>query len=223
MQKLDIRTLLAVLAMVNIFLSVVMVLYWRTQRVYPGFGLWTACNATVALLWILFFLRGQIPAVVAIVVPTELSIVAAILRLEGLRRFLGREKFDYRTLLLPAIVLAILLYFTLARNSAYVRTAVSTISVALVVWVLAGLVVARAEGRHRHTYLVIGSLWASYGIMNLVRGVYWAVVSQGAPLLEPNGFNEFYYSASILFDIAWTVIFLTMNHQRTTQDLEAAH
>jgi hypothetical protein len=79
MQKLDIRTLLAVLAMVNIFLSVVMVLYWRTQRVYPGFGLWTVCNATIALLWILFFLRGYIPAAISIIVPTELGVIAAIL------------------------------------------------------------------------------------------------------------------------------------------------
>jgi PAS domain S-box-containing protein len=222
MQKLDIRTLLAILAMVNIFLSLVMVVYWRTQRVYPGFGLWTACNATVAFLWVLFFLRGYIPSVVAIVVPTELSIVAAVLRLEGLRRFLGRKKFDYRTLLLPVVLLAVVLYFTLVHDSAYVRTAVSTISIGLVVWVLAGLVILRAEGRHRRTYLAIGSLWALYGVMNFARGIYWAVVTQGTPLLEPNGFNEFYYSASILFDIAWTVIFLTMNHQRTTQDLETA-
>jgi PAS domain S-box-containing protein len=221
MQKLDIRTLLAILAVVNIFLSLVMVVYWRTQRVYPGFGLWTACNATVAFLWVLFFLRGYLPLVVTVVIPTELSIVAAILRLEGLRRFLGRRRFDYRTLVLPVVVLAVLVYFTLIYNSAYVRTALSTISIALVVWVLAWLVMVRAEGRHRRTYLAIGSLWALYGLMNFARGVYWAVVAQGTPLLEPNAFNEFYYSASIVFDIAWTVIFLTMNHQRTTQDLEA--
>jgi PAS domain S-box-containing protein len=222
MQKLDIRTLLAILAMVNIFLSLVMVVYWRTQRVYPGFGLWTACNVAVAFMWVLFFLRGYVPLVVAVVVPTELSIVAAVLRLEGLRRFLGREKFDYRTLLLPSLLLAVLLYFTLADNNAYVRTAVSTISIAIVVWALAWLVITRPDERHRRTYRVIGSLWALYGVMNFTRGIYWAVVAQGAPLLDPNGFNEFYYSASIVFDIAWTIIFLMMNHQRTTRDLAAA-
>lgn len=170
MTGFDIRTLLGLLAVVNIFLSVVMFAYWRTQRVYPGFGLWSLCNATVAVIWILFFPRGHIPAFISIVIASDLAIVAVILRLEGLRRYLGRRRFDYRTLAIPVVGFALLVYFTSASSNAYARTAISTLVIALVVWVMAWLVWARAEGRYRLIYGAIGTLWLLYGAMNLARG-----------------------------------------------------
>jgi two-component system cell cycle sensor histidine kinase/response regulator CckA len=222
MTKLDIRTMLAMLAAVNILLSAVMLVYWRTQRIYPGFGLWTACNATIAVIWILYFLRGSVPGWVSIIIPTDLSLVAVILRLEGVRCFLGRRRFDYRTVAIPAVGLALLVYFTFGRDSAYIRTGIATISIALVVWCIAGLMIARAKGPNRSTYMVIGVLFALYGAMSFARGVYWALQSQGSPLMQPNDVNMAYFMASVVFDISWTVVFLTMVHQRTAHDLEAA-
>jgi PAS domain S-box-containing protein len=220
--ELDIRTILGLLAVLNIFLSVVMVLYWRTQKVYPGFGLWTLCNASVALMWVLFFLRGHIPMGVSIVLPNLLASLALVLRLEGLRRFLGRARFDYRMLALPALVLVLQLVLTFVHDDAYARTAVITWSVGVVVWVMAALVLARASGANRFTYSVIGLMWLLYGLLNITRGVYWLVVAQGSPLLEPGMVNELYYTATMVFDIGWTVVFFTMNHQRTAIDLAAA-
>jgi PAS domain S-box-containing protein len=222
MTDVDIRTLLGLLAVVNIFLSLVMLVYWRTQRVYPGFGLWSLCNVTVAVIWILFFLRGYIPAYVSIVTPTGLALVAVILRLEGLRRYLGRERFDYRILAVPVVGLAMIVYFTSGSNNAYARTAISTLVIALVVWVMAWLVWVRVKGRYRLVYGVIGTLWFLYGAMNAARGIYWLAISRGNPLLEPNVENATYFVANVVFDIAWTVVFITMNHQRTAIDLEAA-
>jgi PAS domain S-box-containing protein len=222
MTHLDIRTLLGLLAIVNIFLSLVILAYWRTQRVYPGFGLWSLCNAMVAVIWVLFFLRGHIPAFVSIVIPTSLALVAAILRLEGLRRFLGRERFDLRTIAVPLVGLILLVYFTSGRNDPYARTAISVIVVALVVWTMAWLVIVRATGRHRMTYAAIGALWLLYGALNFGRGIYWLALGQGNPLLQSSQMNVVYYVASIVFDIAWTVIFITMTHQRTALDLETA-
>jgi PAS domain S-box-containing protein len=208
--------------LVNIFLSLVMVAYWRTQRVYPGFGLWTLCNASVGLMWVLFFLRGRIPVEVSILLPNMLASIALILRLEGLRRFLGRARFDLRTFALPLVVLALLLFFLFVHNNVFARTAVTTFSVGLVIWAMAALVTLRATGPHRLTYLLTGALWFLYGAMNLARGVYWLAVYEGNPLLQPGVFNESYYLATVLFDIAWTVVFISMNQQRTALDLEAA-
>ena len=223
MKELDIRTLLAVLAFVNILLCVIMVIYWRTQWVYPGFGVWTACNATVAAIWILYFLRGSIPAWVSIVIPTELALVAAVLRLEGVRRFLGRKTFDLRVIAIPLVGLALFLYFTFVRDDAYIRTAVVMIFAALVVLAVAALVFARAKGPNRLSYGVIGTLFALYAAMSFARGVYWALARHGSPLLYESRSNVLYFVASILFDISWTVTFLIMNHQRTARELEAAH
>jgi PAS domain S-box-containing protein len=220
--ELDIRTMLGLLAVLNIFLSLVMVLYWRTQKVYPGFGLWTLCNISVGLMWVLFFLRGRIPLGVAIVLPNLLASLALILRLEGLRRFLGRARFDFRMLALPALVLVLQLVLTYAHDNVYARTAVTTLSVGLVVSVMAALVFVRASGANRFTYAVIGLMWLLYGLFNVSRGVYWLVVDQGNPLLEPGMVNELYYTATMLFDIGWTVVFVTMNHQRTALELAGA-
>ncbi len=223
MTELDIRTLLGLLAVLNIFLSLVMVLYWRTQKVYPGFGLWTLCNACVALMWALFFLRGHIPLEVSIVVPNALASFALVLRLEGLRRFLGRARFDLRALAVPVVVVTLYLVLTLAYDNVYARTAVTTVSVGVVVWVMATLVFARAAGANRSTYTLIGLMWVLYGALNIARGVYWLVVHAGSPLLEPGWMNELYYAANMVFDIGWTVVFITMNQQRTAVDLADAH
>ena len=223
MAELDVETILGLLAAVNIFLSLVMVVYWRLQRVYPGFGLWTLCNVCVALMWILFFLRRQLPDAALIIIPNTLAAIAAMLRLEGLRRFLGRPHFDMRSTLIPVVVLALFVIFTFVHDDVYIRTAIIMFTVALVVWSMAWLVVSRATGRDKMTYLWSGALWSIYGAGSLARGVFWLVHQTGNPLLEPIGFNEYYFLASVLLDIAWTVVFITMNHQRTTADLETAH
>ena len=214
--------MLGLLAVLNIFLSLVMVLYWRTQKVYPGFGLWTLCNASVALMWVLFFLRGRIPLGVSIVLPNLLASLALVLRLEGLRRFLGRARFDFRVLALPVLVLVLQLVLTYGHADVYARTAVTTFSVGVVVWIMAALVLVRASGANRFTYSVIGLMWLLYGLLNVGRGVYWLVEAQGNPLLEPGMVNELYYAATMVFDIGWTIVFVTMNHQRTAVDLETA-
>jgi PAS domain S-box-containing protein len=222
MTELDIRTLLAVLAVVNILLCGIMGAYWRTQRVYPGFGLWTACNATLAVIWVLYFLRGSIPAWVSIIVPTDLALVAAILRLEGVRRYLGRPRFDFRTAAVPAAGLALFLYFTFIHDSPYIRTGIAMVAIALVVWAIAVLLIRRAQGPHRLTYLGIAVLFVLYAAMSFARGLYWAFQSTGSPLFAETTFNEAYFAASIVFDISWTVTFLVMNHQRMAEELAGA-
>ncbi len=222
MGELDIHTMLGLLAVLNIFLGLVMVVYWRTQRVYPGFGLWTLCNACVAVMWILFFFRARIPFAVAVLLPNTLAGVALMLRLEGLRRFLGRPRFDYRALAIPAAILASYLVFVYAYEDVYARTAVTTFAIGMVVWAMAALVLTRASRADRFTFYAIGAMWLLYGMLNVARGVYWLAVYEGAPLLEPGFFNEFYYVSTVVFDIGWTVVFITMNHQRTALDLETA-
>jgi hypothetical protein len=180
--EIDVRTVIGLLAITNIFLSLVMVLYWRTQRVYPGFGLWTLCNLTVALVWIVFFVRGSLPLGVAILVPNTLASLATVLRLEGLRRFLGRVRFDYRVVAVPVVVCVLMVLFVWVRNDEYVRTAVSTLVVAAVIWSMAALVIARARGSHRLTYVVPGIIWFLYGALNVARGSYWLSVREGSTL-----------------------------------------
>ena len=95
MTELDVRTLLISVAALNIVLTIAMVLYWRSQRVYRGFGLWTICNSLMALSYILFFLRGEASPFVTIVAASGVGGFGAVFRLEALRRFFGREHFDY--------------------------------------------------------------------------------------------------------------------------------
>ncbi len=222
MSGLDIRTLIAVLALVNVFLGVVMVLYWRSQRVYPGFALWTWCNVSLALVWILFFLRGRIPAGVSIVVPNALAVTAATLRLEGVRRFLGRPRFDFRMLAVPVVALAAVVVTTWVHPDAYIRTAVTLLPITALVGAMAWLALSRAPAEDRRTYWTIGLLWILYGVLLCSRSVYWLVVRQGNPLLEPIDLNTVFYVASILFDIAWTVVFLVMVNNRTGHELDEA-
>jgi PAS domain S-box-containing protein len=219
---MDIRTLLACLAAVNVFLAVVMVFYWRTQRVYPGFGLWTACNAILAAVYLLLSLRGVIPPFVSIVIANDLILVAAVMRLEGIRRYFGAARFSYPVLLVPAAGFVLLSYFTLVRDDQYARTAILNGSLGLTLWVIAWQALAQARGRDRLAYGAVGALFAAYGGLLVGRAFYWVVNPQGSTLMEPNFVNVASYLAFMLLDIGVTLAFLDLNHLRTARDLEAA-
>jgi signal transduction histidine kinase len=218
----DIRTLFLCLTLVDVFLSLVMWAYWKTQKTYPGFGLWVGCNLTIAVIYILFFLRGAIPIFFSIVVANTLIALAAALRLEGVKRFLGAKRAAYRNfLLLPALFVALYLY-TYNMDSVLMRTLLGS---AVIVWVdvaIAWRLTARVERSTRPAYTMIAVLFVLHALLVLYRSVVWMVDPTVRSLLTSNTPNELYFLFNVLFDIGWTVAFLTMNSRRLTEELESA-
>jgi PAS domain S-box-containing protein len=223
MTDLDIGTVLASVAGVMVFLAVVMALSWGTQRVHPGFGLWTASTVLMAVAALVLADRGHFPTpVLTIVVPTIL-VLAAVVRLEAARRFLGRRHFDSRVLALPVVVATLCAVFTYARTDVFVRALVTTGATALAYWAIAVFVTVQGREEQRRFLRVCGTTAALFGALVVGYGISWLVRSQGHPLEEMGPANFLLFMLVMLFEIGWTVICLTLNSRLAAAEMAAAH
>ena len=222
MAGLDIDTVLIVLAGVNVFLAVVMA-GWGTQRVHPGFGLWMLGTVLTALASVILADRGHFSSRSLAVIVAALITVATTVRLEGMRRFFGRRRFDYRTLAVPALALALVACFAWAVDDVFARAVVVMAAVAALYWAMAAVVIPRAQGRDQHSYRIFAGLFVLYGVLMLVYGILWLVRGGPAPLEGLDAAKLVFFVLVMLFEICWVVIFLTMTTGRTAGTLERAH
>ena len=102
---LDNRTQTVVQVAVSSMLCVVMLVAWRTQKTYPGFGRWTASKIPHALGWLLISLRGLIPDWASVFVANGLLFLAPVLLYEGIRQFRGKPHHDVLHYALMALLL----------------------------------------------------------------------------------------------------------------------
>jgi len=222
MTDFDIDTLLVVLAGVAMFLAVVMVAF-GIQRTHPGFGLWTVCQVLVAAAFVILMDRGHFSeAALSLLVP-GLLVVGMTLRLEGLRRFFGRPKLDYRSLIVPMIALVLLAYFGFGRDIPTVRVMVSAAAIAAIFWVMAAIIIPKAVGREKLPYRIFGGLFAIYGAFLLAFGISWVAISRDAELDEigrPALLALFILV--MLFEITWVAVFLFLHMGRVATDLRNA-
>ena len=196
--------------------------YWRTQRVYPGFGLWTLCRVAIAAAYVLYTLRGLAPDALTIVAANELVVLATLFRLEGIRRFLGAARISRTSIALAIanlVFLTALLY--LFDSSAWRFAAViSTVAATDIVGIY--LLAPRGRASYRPLTVFVGILAAVNTVIAIGRMVQWFLEPSGATLLAPTVGNIAYYLLLIVIDIAWAGVFISLNNQRATDDLAAA-
>ena len=215
-------TVLDVLAGVSLLLALVMALSWGARGGLPGFGMWTISNLVVAVCSIVLAHGDRLPLLVIVIVLPWLLVLAATLRLDGVRRFLGRERFDYRVLPVPLVALGLLLYFWYGSRNDLARAVVAAGSIALLFGVLAGVMIPRGRRDRSLFELLLGTVFGSYAALLVGYAIFWSVGSGGLPLSQLTRPNLAFGVLIILFEIAWVVILLTMGDWRERQSLQVA-
>lgn len=210
------------LAVVNVFLAAATVGYWRTQRVYPGFGLWTLCRVAIAAAYVFYTLRGLAPDALTIVAANELVVLATLFRLEGIRRFLGAARISRTSIALAIANLVFLTALLYLFDSSEWRFAavISTVAATDIVGIY--LLATRGRASYRPLTVFVGILAAVNTVIAIGRMVQWFLEPSGATLLAPTVGNIAYYLLLIVIDIAWAGVFISLNNQRATDDLAAA-
>jgi two-component system cell cycle sensor histidine kinase/response regulator CckA len=217
----DLGNTLQVLAGVSLLLGATMAVYWGSRRGHPGFGLWTSCNILFAASCLLLADQGDFPNFVVIIAVPALLVFGTIMRLEGLRRFFGRRRFDYRTLALPVVAIVLLVVFEYGRKSDLARSEVIVIAFVLATGGMAAVFIAEGRRRRSRTYVANGILAVVSCLLTAGFGVYWATGAP-LPLLVLNRTNFSFFLLVVLFEIMWLLVFLALGMGRTTEMLEAA-
>ena len=220
--EIDIATLLACLVGISIFLSLVLLAHWATQRTYPGFGLWVAGGAVAAPAYLFSAFSDSLPGFLPLVATPGLMMLATQLRLESLRRFWGGTRFDHRTLALPVITSCLAAYFAYGAGRPHVGYAVAAGLLALTSWAVAGLSFTHLRRRTSPHYPPSAVVFAFFGALVLAYGVYWGLRSEGSPLTDQGIVDVVFLGLLIYLEVLWAIMLLASHARRALMDLEVA-
>lgn len=219
---LDMRTLTFVLMLVSAVLSLVMVFVWRTNKTYDGFGWWTIANLAGAFGFLLLGLRGDTPIFWTIIVANSFSVGCMALSLEGIRRFLGRPGvpvFSVSVLSLHAFALVYYTYYdpdVLARI--YASSVLSVVLGARCIYEF----ITIPKGERLPSVAFTTTVFAIFTVFMLARIVLTHFFSNIEHFYSPDWVQSLTFIMLITFVMTWTFNFLTLNSERSQNELKLA-
>jgi PAS domain S-box-containing protein len=214
----DIRTLFFILLLVNVTLTLMLFIFWKSQKTHDGFLTWMLSLLVVSCGYFLYIVGGSTYAFIA-TAANVLIPLSVIMRLDSTGRY-------FRSRALPRIVYAILvpaalllLYFTLSVDSVVVRGVI--IGLLIVPSFLATALIAL-----RSQEPATRALRYSFAASLLVTALLWTTLVVRAVLLPgdhslagPDPFNPVFFTVVILMDVVATGSFLMLTMARTQEEL----
>jgi PAS domain S-box-containing protein len=219
MRTLDIGTLFLTLFFVNVVLTLMLYIFWKSQKTHDGFRMWMLSLLVTSCGYFLYVIGGFLPVMINSTVADLVIVLSVIMRLDSTGRY-------FRSRALPRIVYCalipaglLLLWFTFHVDSLVMRGVI--IGVLIVPCFVATSLIAlrfrEPETRSiRYSFaaalLVTASLWTLITVN--------AIVTPGDHSLGgPDPVNPIFFLGTILMDIVLTSSFLMLNMARSNTEL----
>jgi signal transduction histidine kinase len=216
---LDIRTLLIVFVATQACLGVIMVIFWRLQKTYPGFRFWASSRVVAAGAFALLGLRGIIPDNLSILLGNLLAVVFTLLGLEGIRFFTGAKTIWKPNLAIISIAGIVFTYFTLVQNNELARTLI--VDTFFIGYLLASswIMLKHSQRTNNALHRVIGFLFLPYAMGILVRGLIMLAVPQNRGLYNETMVNSIGMLFALMTEVSLTLFYLMLNSSRLEEEL----
>ena len=98
----DIKTLFLILFLVNVFLTLLLFSFWKTQKTYNGFKTWMLSLLVTSCGYFLFILSGSVPVFLSAIVADLLIALSVMMRLDSTGKY-------FRSRALPLIIYSTLI------------------------------------------------------------------------------------------------------------------
>lgn len=218
---LDVRTLAFVSGLIPFILGVIMAVYWRTRRVYDGFGRWVVANFLLGIGFLLLDLRGFIPDFLSIIVGNGLIIYSLVLMYEGIQLFFNRPAINIWNYLILVTYIVLQFYLTYTRPDINARIILASAG-AFILNIRSGASLLRdAHADIRRAAQGAGIVFITSSIFPLIRAA--ATLQRSAPIDlaadQTQNWYLLYFTASI---IIWSFYFFFLNSAHLEIDLEIA-
>ena len=219
MSTLQVGTMLAYAAGAALLVCVVLGVYWGMQRIPPGFGLWTASAAIIAAGCLILVDRAHFPAFVSTLLVPFAVILAAVLRYQGIQRFLGQASLAWHWLLLPVLGTSLFAVFHYGWYQPAVRGMILAVAITTVCWTAALALFRQRNHPRRAQYMTLSALLAVYGAVWLGAGINWLLGWTGFPTGGIDLQDVILLGTVTGFEFLWLVISLTLS-ARWRSDIE---
>ncbi len=224
--RLDSATLSLTLTSVFLILCVLMAVYGRAARTYPGFEAWTIGYFTYAAAFFLISLRGQASPYLTIVAANVLLTCAAVLIAQGVRRFYGAGRTSGHDLLdyaLAVLVAVAFVWLVQVEDSGRLRSLVYSGVIALIFGRVA-FVPARTRGhRMRVPDGVLTVSLALVALMQLLRVYAVANLPAHAEPVRDDPSLGWNLYAAVLLAVFGAVAFLQLMYVHMSDELIEAN
>jgi len=217
----DLRTVVFCVILIELFLTLIMALYWKKRRGYPGFGLFTLSIFIFALVHICVVLRGSIPDIISIAGTNFFTIFGFLITYDGASRFRSNKPIPAYWYLLIPLNCAGMVYGYYYINSIGLRTVFLAIPTCiLAVQIARAFYQSRDSEKDVFTWLIILN-FSILAVIFLLRIIDYGIRIQDRTLLESSVSNDFLFIYSLFAAIASSILFITLNSDRLTQERDA--
>jgi hypothetical protein len=216
--ELDVRTLYVADALITAIIGLAMIFYRANSRTYPGFGFWMAGSLSAAFGYSAMFLRGAIPIGLSVLLVNGAFVLAGVLRLDGMLRFLPERKLDRRFYLAPALAMTLAGLFYFVQDSMMIRTALLTAWIVLFTFAIALVFLRAAPAESRSLYVLAGGISLVYGLAMVARTILW-MRSPSVGLFDNTGFHAVFFVSVFAYELWFGLLIMMMNTQRLGGEL----
>ncbi len=218
---LHLSGVILVAGVLPIVLGVLTVIYWRTRRVYSGFGLWVLADFAIGAGCILLGLRGQISPLLSIIVGNAFTVYGLVLIYEGLEAFFGHPLFNLFNHLLVVVFLLFLAYLTYINPDITDRVVLTAAVLVVLLLRVTYVLLAHAPAPLRRICRTMAVMFLLAACVSALRGVYTALRDSPLELLSDPWVVAVAF-VSIPGVTVWNFYFLYLSSARTEVDLEGA-
>ncbi|NLV27639.1 MAG: PAS domain-containing protein [Methanomicrobiales archaeon] len=215
------RTVVFCIVLIELFLSLIMILYWKRRRGYPGFGFFALSIFIFTLVHICVLLRGSIPDIISIVGTNLFTILGFLFTYEGASRFTTNKPITASWYLLIPLNCAGMMYGYYYINSLGLRTIFLSIPSCILAFQIARTFFQTREHKKDIFNWLIILNFLILAIIFFFRIIDFGVSIQQRILLESSVSNDFLFIYSLFSAIASSILFITINTDRLAQERDA--
>jgi len=213
----DVRTLVFCDAIVTACLAASLLIYRASQKTYPGFSIWTVGTCFLAIGYLTLVARGATPLWLNILLANGSFALGALLRLDGIRVFLGRRRLPRSTYSAPLPLLILMGYFYFIRERAAVRTMLISLFLALICFAIAWVLLQTNTPARRFLH-IFGGLHICWGLLLTIRALLLLANPQ-VGLFDPTAVQVGFFVAITILEFGIGFCFIMLNVQRLDEEL----
>ena len=217
---LDNHTQIIVQMAVSLMLTVVMLVAYRTEKTYPGFGRWTVSKIPHAFGWFFIIMRGVFPDWLSILVANFLLFLSTLLLYEGILQFRDkphRDKFHYA---LAVLLIGANAYFTWVEPNVNARILVITVCLVIVIGRSAFQLLYKVPGELQSNYWFTAAIFGFFEIVLLLRIFTAYTLPKLSNPFVVDIWQSILYMGTIVMPIGWTFGFFMMTNARLNRELK---
>lgn len=216
----DLRTIFLLICLINAFLALMILVYWKTQKTYEGLALWSLGLLFQSVAYLLFMLQGVGPALLTVIFANAFSMLAIFLRIDAIRRFFWSRSIPAQYYLLILPILLPYGYFTFIIDSMLWRAVISVVFITpALILAAAPAILSRQRENRTIRYLFAATLTVPVVFLT-ARMAAWLLLPAQYTLFSTDAFNTGFFIVAIIADILATGFFLMLNMIRSRTELE---